>query len=71
MPSSSHRCGQSEHSSHFLFHTDKPLPQGVPGGIFGILGGVIAAALILGVAVTVFIICRQQQKNRLDANNDL
>ncbi|XP_053125555.1 nectin-1 isoform X3 [Hemicordylus capensis] len=51
--------------------TDKPLPQGGPGGIFGILGGVIAAVLIIGVAVTVFIIYRRQQKSRSDTDNDL
>ncbi|XP_074833071.1 nectin-1 isoform X1 [Carettochelys insculpta] len=51
--------------------TDKPLPQGAPGGIIGILGGVIAAALIIGVAVTVFIIYRRQQKSRTEADNDL
>ncbi|KAF7241207.1 4-hydroxy-3-methylbut-2-en-1-yl diphosphate synthase (flavodoxin) [Varanus komodoensis] len=49
----------------------KPLPQGGPGSIFGILGGVIAAALIIGVAVTVFVVYRRQQKSRSDADNDL
>ncbi|KAH1175511.1 hypothetical protein KIL84_008385 [Mauremys mutica] len=51
--------------------TDKPLPQGAPGGIIGILGGVIAAALIIGVAVTVFIVYRRQQKSRTETDNDL
>ncbi|XP_077163095.1 nectin-1 isoform X3 [Paroedura picta] len=51
--------------------TDKPLPQGGPGGIFGILGGVIAASLIIGVAVTVFVVYRRQQKHRLETQNDL
>ncbi|XP_075630903.1 nectin-1 isoform X1 [Balearica regulorum gibbericeps] len=51
--------------------TDKPLPQSTPGGIIGIVGGVIAAALILGVAVTVIIVYRRQQKNRTEADNDL
>ncbi|OXB65743.1 hypothetical protein ASZ78_004419 [Callipepla squamata] len=50
---------------------DKPLPQGALGGIIGIVGGVIAAALILGVAVTVFIIYRRQQKDRTEADHDL
>ncbi|XP_068772550.1 uncharacterized protein [Struthio camelus] len=51
--------------------TDKPLPQGAPGGIIGIVGGVIAAVLIIGVAVTVFIVYRRQQKNRTEADDDL
>ncbi|KAM6190956.1 nectin-1 isoform 2-T2 [Sarcoramphus papa] len=51
--------------------TDKPLPQGAPGGIIGIVGGVIAAALIIGVAVTVIIVYRRQQKNRTETDNDL
>lgn len=56
--------------NRLFFLADKPLPQG-PGGIFGILGGVIAAALIIGVAVTVFIVYRRQQKGRSDTENDL
>ncbi|XP_067422960.1 nectin-2-like [Emydura macquarii macquarii] len=58
----------------FLFHhcrSYKPLPQEAPGGIIGILGGVIAAVLIIGVAVTVFIIYRRQQKSRTETDNDL
>ncbi|XP_077775772.1 nectin-1 isoform X3 [Podarcis muralis] len=51
--------------------TDKPLPRGIPGGIFGILGVVAAAALIISVAVTVFIVYRRQQKGRSDTDNDL
>lgn len=50
---------------------DKPLPQGAPGGIIGIMGGVIAAVLIIGVAVTVFVVYRRQQKNRTEADHDL
>ncbi|XP_033028049.1 uncharacterized protein LOC117060067 [Lacerta agilis] len=50
---------------------DKPLPRGIPGGIFGILGVVAAAALIISVAVTVFIVYRRQQKGRSDTDNDL
>ncbi|KFP82514.1 hypothetical protein N311_01018, partial [Apaloderma vittatum] len=49
----------------------KPLPQGAPGGIIGIVGGAIAAALIIGVAVTVIIVYRRQQKNRTEMDNDL
>ncbi|XP_072835360.2 nectin-1 isoform X3 [Pogona vitticeps] len=51
--------------------TDKPLPQRGVGGIFGILGVVIAAILIVGVAATVFVIYRRQQKSRTEADNDL
>nr|XP_015193226.1 PREDICTED: nectin-1 isoform X2 [Lepisosteus oculatus] len=51
--------------------TDKPLPQGAPGGMIGILGGVVAAGLIIGVAVTVFVVYRRQQKTRTETDNDL
>ncbi|XP_054032196.1 nectin-1 isoform X6 [Dryobates pubescens] len=51
--------------------TDKPLPQGAPGGIIGIVGGAIAAALIIGVVVTVIIVYRRQQKNRTETDSDL
>lgn len=50
---------------------DKPLPQSAPGGIIGIVGGVIAAVFIIGVAVTVIIVYRRQQKSRSDTDNDL
>lgn len=50
---------------------DKPLPQSAPGGIIGIVGGVIAAVFIIGVVVTVIIVYRRQQKNRSDTDNDL
>ncbi|KAK2532795.1 hypothetical protein Q9233_005149 [Columba guinea] len=50
---------------------DKPLPQGAPGGIIGIVGGVIAAVLIISVAVTVIIVYRRQQKNHTETDNDL
>ncbi|XP_051787742.1 nectin cell adhesion molecule 1b isoform X2 [Erpetoichthys calabaricus] len=51
--------------------TDKPLPQGAPGGVIGIMGGVVAAGLIIGVAVTVFVVYRRQQKTRTETDNDL
>ncbi|XP_038635696.1 nectin cell adhesion molecule 1b isoform X3 [Scyliorhinus canicula] len=51
--------------------TDKPLPQGAPGGVIGILGGIIAAIIIISAMVTVFFIYRRQQKNRADTDNDL
>ncbi|KAL4647710.1 nectin-1 isoform X7 [Arapaima gigas] len=50
---------------------EKPLPQGAPGGVFSILGGVVAAGLIIGVAVTVFMVYRRQQKTRTETDNDL
>ncbi|XP_043935401.1 uncharacterized protein LOC122808510 [Protopterus annectens] len=49
----------------------KPLPQKALGSVIGILGGVIAAILIIAVAVTVFIIYRYQQKHRTETDNDL
>nr|XP_020470371.1 nectin-1 isoform X2 [Monopterus albus] len=51
--------------------TEKPLPQGPPGGVIGILGGVVAIGLIIGVAVTVFMVHRRQQKTRTETDNDL
>ncbi|GCB78745.1 hypothetical protein scyTo_0018652 [Scyliorhinus torazame] len=50
---------------------NKPLPQGAPGGVIGILGGIIAAIIIISAMVTVFFIYRRQQKNRADTDNDL
>lgn len=55
----------------FLCVADKPLPQSAPGGIIGIVGGVIAAVFIIGVAVTVTIVYRRQQKSRSGTDNDL
>ncbi|XP_072558551.1 nectin 1b-like isoform X2 [Paramormyrops kingsleyae] len=51
--------------------TDKPLPQGVSGETIGIVGGVVAAGLIAGVAIAVFVVCRHQQKTRTERDNDL
>uniref|UniRef100_A0A7M4FT39 Nectin cell adhesion molecule 1 n=1 Tax=Crocodylus porosus TaxID=8502 RepID=A0A7M4FT39_CROPO len=51
--------------------TDKPLPQGAPGDLIGIVGGVVAAVLLIGVAVTVLIVYRRQQKSRSETDNDL
>ncbi|XP_034769100.2 nectin-1-like isoform X1 [Acipenser ruthenus] len=51
--------------------TDKPLPQGAPGRVIGIIGGIVAAGLIIGVAVTVFVVYRHQQKSRTETDNDL
>ncbi|XP_078102040.1 uncharacterized protein LOC144515244 isoform X2 [Sander vitreus] len=49
----------------------KPQPQGPLGGVIGILGGVVAIGLIAGVAVTVFMVHRRQQKTRTETDNDL
>ncbi|KAM8902639.1 nectin 1b isoform 2-T2 [Spinachia spinachia] len=51
--------------------TEKPMAQGPPGGVIGILGGVVAIGLIVGVAVTVFMVHRRQQKTRTETDNDL
>ncbi|XP_062329582.1 nectin cell adhesion molecule 1b isoform X2 [Osmerus eperlanus] len=51
--------------------TEKPMARGPPGGVIGILGGVVAAGLIIGVAVTVFLVYRRQQKTRTETDNDL
>ncbi|XP_045560137.1 nectin-1 isoform X3 [Salmo salar] len=51
--------------------TDKPMARGPPGGVLGVLGGVVAAGLLIAMAVTVFMVCRRQQKTRTNADNDL
>lgn len=51
--------------------TEKPMPQGPPGGAIGILGGVVIIGLIAGVAATVFIVHRRQQKTGTETDNDL
>ena len=47
------------------------MARGPPGGVIGILGVVVAAGLIIGVAVTVFMVYRRQQKTRTETDNDL
>lgn len=54
-----------------LLSAEKPMPQGPPGGVIGILGGVVAIGLIIGVAVTVFMVHRRQHKTRTETDNDL
>ncbi|XP_072309104.1 nectin 1b isoform X2 [Eucyclogobius newberryi] len=51
--------------------TEKPMAQGPPGGVIGVLGGVVAIGLIIGVGVTVFMVHRRQQKTRTETDNDL
>uniref|UniRef100_A0AAR2JZ04 Ig-like domain-containing protein n=1 Tax=Pygocentrus nattereri TaxID=42514 RepID=A0AAR2JZ04_PYGNA len=51
--------------------TEKPLPQGPPGGILGILGVVVVAGLIVGVVVTICMVYKRGQKPRTETDNDL
>ncbi|XP_068563600.1 uncharacterized protein [Cebidichthys violaceus] len=55
----------------YVSQNKKPMAQGPPGGVIGILGGVVAIGLIVGVAVTVFMVHRRQQKTRTETDNDL
>ncbi|KAL7879011.1 hypothetical protein AOLI_G00099850 [Acnodon oligacanthus] len=50
---------------------EKPLPQGPPGGILGILGVVVVAGLIVGVVVTICMVYKRGQKPRTETDNDL
>ncbi|XP_061136506.1 uncharacterized protein LOC133155338 [Syngnathus typhle] len=47
------------------------MARGPPGGVIGILGGIVAIGLIIGVAVTVVMVHRRQQKTRTETDNDL
>ncbi|KAM4704119.1 nectin-1 isoform 2-T2 [Rhinophrynus dorsalis] len=51
--------------------TDKPLPQGPSGSLLGILGGVVAAFLIIIAAVSAFLVRRRKQKQRSDTDSDM
>ncbi|KAM9801216.1 uncharacterized protein ACB057_008282 [Neosynchiropus ocellatus] len=62
-------CGRRE--AGLLLNAEKPMPQGPPGGVIGILGGVVAIGLIVGVAVTVVMVHKRQQKPRTETDNDL
>lgn len=63
---------EDQPDSPFSFlSAEKPMAQGPPGGVIGILGGVVAIGLIIGVAVTVFMVHRRQQKTRTETDNDL
>ncbi|KAI7802579.1 putative poliovirus receptor-related protein 1-like [Triplophysa rosa] len=50
---------------------EKPMAQGPPGGIFGIMGVVVVAGLIVGVVATICMIYRRGQKPRTETDNDL
>ncbi|KAJ8368650.1 hypothetical protein SKAU_G00086780 [Synaphobranchus kaupii] len=65
------QSGRRIRPSEYLSVKEKPLPQGAPGGVIGILGGLVAAGLIICVAVTVFMVYRRQQKTRTETDNDL
>ncbi|CAH2319501.1 nectin-1 isoform X1 [Pelobates cultripes] len=51
--------------------TDKPLPQGPSGSLLGILGGVVAALLIIIASVSTFLVRRKKQKQRSDTDSDM
>lgn len=70
-PPQLHFCCSNPLPCASLCVADKPLPQSAPGGIIGIVGGVIAAVFIIGVAVTVIVVYRRQQKSRSDTTSDL
>ncbi|KAK7151512.1 hypothetical protein R3I94_007985 [Phoxinus phoxinus] len=47
------------------------MPQGPPGGIFGVLGVVLVGGLIVGVVVTICMVYRRGKKPRTETDNDL
>ncbi|XP_017320786.1 nectin cell adhesion molecule 1b isoform X2 [Ictalurus punctatus] len=51
--------------------TEKPLAQGPPGGVLGILGAVVVFGLIVGVMVTICMMYNHGQKSRTEADNNL
>ncbi|KAM9480703.1 nectin 1b [Clarias gariepinus] len=51
--------------------TEKPLAQGPPGGVLGILGIVVVFGLIVGVMVTIYTVYKRGQKTRTETDNDL
>ncbi|XP_031429618.1 nectin cell adhesion molecule 1b isoform X2 [Clupea harengus] len=51
--------------------TEKPLPQGLPGGFVGVLGLVVVAGLIIGAILTIYMVYRRGQKPRTETDNDL
>ncbi|KAF5907835.1 nectin-1 [Clarias magur] len=50
---------------------EKPLAQGPPGGVLGILGVVVVFGLIVGVMVTIYTVYKRGQKIRTETDNDL
>ncbi|XP_030236239.1 nectin 1b isoform X3 [Gadus morhua] len=51
--------------------TEKPMARGPPGGVIGVLGGIVAIGLIIAVAITVVMMHRRQQKTATETDNDL
>ncbi|XP_017951561.1 nectin-1 isoform X1 [Xenopus tropicalis] len=51
--------------------TDKPLPQGLSGSLLGIIGGAVAAFLLIIAAVSAFVVRRKKQKQRSDTDSDM
>lgn len=49
-------------SLSFCSPAEKPMPQGPPGGIFGVLGVVAVGGLIVGVVVTICMVYRRGKK---------
>ncbi|KAK3569587.1 hypothetical protein QTP86_002165 [Hemibagrus guttatus] len=54
-----------------LHKEEKPLAQGPPGGILGILGVVVVFGLIVGVMVTICMVYKRGQKTSSETDNDL
>ncbi|KAE8592310.1 hypothetical protein XENTR_v10018722 [Xenopus tropicalis] len=54
-----------------LLVTDKPLPQGLSGSLLGIIGGAVAAFLLIIAAVSAFVVRRKKQKQRSDTDSDM
>ncbi|CAL8334109.1 unnamed protein product [Boreogadus saida] len=53
------------------FSVEKPMARGPPGGVIGVLGGIVAIGLIIAVATTVVMMHRRQQKTATETDNDL
>ncbi|XP_060779526.1 nectin cell adhesion molecule 1b isoform X3 [Neoarius graeffei] len=51
--------------------TEKPLAQGPPGGVLGILGVVVVFGLIVGVMVTICMMYKHGQKTCTETDNDI
>uniref|UniRef100_M3Y2F6 Uncharacterized protein n=1 Tax=Mustela putorius furo TaxID=9669 RepID=M3Y2F6_MUSPF len=52
-----------------LLASEKPLPRGGPEHVARFLGGTVGVVLIFAVALAVFLLHRQQQKNRLETDS--
>ncbi|XP_026143851.1 uncharacterized protein LOC113118694 isoform X2 [Carassius auratus] len=63
--------GTIHNALSFSSPAEKPMAQGPPGGIFGILGVVVVAGLIVGVVATICMVYRRGKKPRTETDNDL